>query len=178
MNDEQHDEQEGPVEIAIVGDLIDQESDICDKLLGVPPEGECTLYFNSPGGSAYGALSMMTLILLRRLNATGVVTGECASAALWPFAACRRRVVTAHSVLLFHPLKWQSEESVLRAEAAEWARHFSCLEKDMDGLLARLLGLPLETLTEWCYPGRYVSGREFADLGLAEFVDLAELADD
>ena len=115
--------EEGPVEIAVVGDLTDNSADITDKLLSVPVGGECTLYFDCPGGSAYGAISLLSLMTLRELKATGVVTGECSSAALWPLAACQRRVVTPFSVLLFHPLKWQSEEHIGLPEAREWARH-------------------------------------------------------
>ncbi len=44
-------ESEGPVEIALVGDLTDHESDITDRLLGVPSGGECSLFIDSPGGS-------------------------------------------------------------------------------------------------------------------------------
>src|ERR1043165_2028692 len=80
------DEQEAPIEIAICGDLSEHESDICEKLLAVSPGGECTLYFNSPGGSAYAALSLASLIVLRGMNVTGVVLGECSSAAIWPLA--------------------------------------------------------------------------------------------
>jgi len=161
-----------PLEIALVGELSQHENDLCDKLLAVPPGGPCILYFNSPGGSAYAALSLASLIAVRGLDATGIVTGECSSAAIWPLSACRRRLVTAHSVLLFHPMKWESEEHVGIAEAAEWARHFGQLEHDMDGLLARLLGVELTILADWLRPGRYVSGREFAAAGLAELIDL------
>ena len=63
-----------------------------------------------------------TVTALRGLRVTGIVTGECSSAALWPFAACKRRLVTPYSVMLFHPMKWQSEEHVGLHEAAEWAR--------------------------------------------------------
>ena len=167
---------EGPLEIAIVGDLSEHEPDVCEKLLNVEPGGECILYFNSPGGSSYTAISMLTLIAVRDLNATGIVTGECSSAALWPLAACRRRLVTPNSVLLFHPMRWQSEEHVQLMEAAEWARHFAQLEEEMDQLLAHFLGLPAETLAQWMQPGRYVSGREFAAAGLAELIDLPALA--
>jgi ATP-dependent Clp protease, protease subunit len=167
------DEREGPLEIAISGDLSEHESDIYEKLLSVPPGGECTLYFNSPGGSAYAALALASLIVLRGMNATGVVLAECSSAAIWPLAACRRRVVTAHSVLLFHPLKWESGEHVAIDEAAEWARHFAHLEQDMDAVLARLLGISIDKLAAWMKPGRYVSGHELAAAGLAELVDLA-----
>lgn len=169
------DEREGPLEIALVGDLTDNESELTDKLLDVPPGGECTLYFDSPGGSPYCAMSLMTLIRLRRIRATGIVTGECSSAALWPFAACVRRVVTPYSVLLFHPMKWQSEEHVRLAEAAEWARHFGQLETDMDELLADLFNLPVAEMQKWINPGRYVTGHELAASGLAEMVDLRTL---
>jgi len=169
-----HDDQpESPLEIAICGDLSEHEHEIYEKLLAVPPGGECTLYFNSPGGSAYAALSLASLIVLRGMNATGVVLAECSSAAIWPLAACRKRIVTAHSVMLFHPLKWESGEHVDIDEAAEWARHFALLEKDMDGVLARLFGISIDKLAGWMKPGRYVSGHELATAGLAELVELA-----
>jgi ATP-dependent protease ClpP protease subunit len=169
-------ENDGPIEIPIMGELTDHEGDICEKLLSVPIGGECTLYFDSPGGSAYCAVSLLTLIVVRELRATGIVTGECSSAALWPLAACRRRLVTPYSVFLFHPMRWQSEESVQLAEAAEWARHFGELEREMDDLLAVFLGIPREQLAQWMKPGRYVTGREFADAGLAKLIDLAGMA--
>ena len=166
------DEDEGPIEIALVGDLTDHEGDISDRLLGVPPGGECTIFIDSPGGSPYCAIALTTLIRLRKLKATGIVIGECSSATLWPFAACERRIVTPYSVLLFHPMKWQSEEHVGLAEAAEWARHFGDLERDMDRLLADMLGVAPEVLDKWINPGRYISGREFAEAGFAEIVQL------
>jgi ATP-dependent protease ClpP protease subunit len=168
-------EDESPVEIAIVGDLTDSEGELTDRLLSVEPGGECTIYFDSPGGSPYCAVSLMTLIRIRDLKATGIVTGECSSATLWPFAACHRRFVTPYSVLLFHPMRWQSEENVGLAEAAEWARHFGQLEKEMDSLLAHLFGINPETMTEWINPGRYVTGRELAKAGMAELIELEQV---
>ncbi len=167
-----HRDEEGPLEIALVGDLTDHEAELTDRLLSVEPGGRCTMFIDSPGGSPYCAVSLMSLILLRGLRVTGIVTGECSSAALWPFAACTRRLVTPYSVLLFHPMKWQSEEHVGLAEAAEWARHFGSLENDMDALLSELFGLPEGDLEGWIRPGRYVSGPEMADAGLAELIDL------
>lgn len=167
-----HEEDEGPIEIALVGDLTDHEGEISDRLLGVPPGGECTLFIDSPGGSPYCAIALTTLIRLRGIRATGIVVGECSSATLWPLAACERRIVTPFSVLLFHPMKWQSEEHVGLAEAAEWARHFGDLERDMDRLLADLLGVEPEVLDKWINPGRYISGREFAEAGFAKLVPL------
>ena len=73
--------------------------------------------------------------------------------------------------MLFHPMKWQSEENVALGEAAEWARHFAQLETDMDRLLADLFGCPPETILQWTRTNRYVTGAEFAEAGLAEMVD-------
>ena len=174
-DNDQSPEEELPIEIAFVGDLTDNESELTDRLLSVPAGGECTLFFDSPGGSPYCAVSLTTLITLRGLNATGIVCGECSSAALWPLAACRRRIVTPYSVLLFHPMKWQSEEHVGLIEAKEWARHFGDLEWEMDGLLSKLLKVDERVLEEWIKPGRYVSGAEFAEAGMAEMVDINQI---
>jgi ATP-dependent Clp protease, protease subunit len=168
-------ENEGPLEIALVGDLTESEAEITDKLLAVEPGGQCTLYIDSPGGSPYCAMSLTALIMLRGLRITGIVTGECSSAALWPFAACRRRMVTPYSVLLFHPMKWQSEEHVGLHEASEWARHFAQLETDMDKFLAQLFGPSNTDIQQWIASHRYVSGSELAAAGLAEIIDFKML---
>ncbi len=163
-------------DFAIVGDLTDSESELTDRLLAIEPGGECTIYFDSPGGSPYCAVSLMSIIRLRGIQATGIVTGECSSAALWPFAACTRRFVTPYSILLFHPMRWQSEEHVGLAEASEWARHFGQLEQDMDQLLADMFGVKSKEMGGWINPGRYISGREMAKAGLAELIELEPLA--
>jgi len=168
-------QEEGPLEIAIVGDLTDNESDLTERLLGIQPGGHCTIYFDSPGGSPYAAMSLVALMRLRDIQATGVVTGECSSAALWPLAACRRRFVTPYSVLLFHPMKWQSEEHIGIREAAEWSRHFADLERDMDVLLGDLFGTGHDLLAEWIRTHRYVTGREMAAAGLADLITLQPL---
>jgi len=166
-------EIEAMVEIAVTGDIGENAAAIMEKLLSVPPGKPCVLYFDSPGGNAYSAISLLSTMILRDLDTVGIVTGECSSAALWPFAGCRRRIVTPYSILLFHPMRWQSEENVQLAEAAEWARHFAHLEKEMDSLLANLFGVSFEQLARWIHPGRYVHGRELAEAGLAELVELA-----
>jgi ATP-dependent Clp protease protease subunit len=175
-----NEDQDAPSEVAIVGDLTDNAADLVDKLLGVEPGSKCTIYFDSPGGNPYTANSLVTMIRLRGLQATGIVTGECSSAAVWPFAACARRLVTASSVLLFHPMKWQSEEQVGIREATEWSRHFSSLELEMDSLLIRLFGIAEDSdsaslIRKWCDEHRYVTGCELAEAGLAELIDLSPL---
>src|SRR5690606_4560234 len=115
---------------------------------------------------------LASIIRLRGLKADGVVAGECSSAALLPFAACERRYVTSHSTLLFHPVRWQSEEDVRLEEAAEWARHFQVMERDVDQLLARMFNCPEEKLRTWTRPGHFVTGQEMVEAGMAQMVDL------
>lgn len=166
---------ESIAEIALVGDLSEHQADWCDKLLEVAPGGSCVLYFDSPGGSPYSAMALANLLLLRGLDAVGIVVGECSSAALLPFAACRRRLVTAHSTLLFHHMKWQSEENVGLVEAAQWAKHFGELEQKMDCWLVELLGADPQLIAQWIDSGRYVPGPELAAAGLAELISPAAL---
>jgi ATP-dependent Clp protease protease subunit len=159
-------------ELVIAGELSDQQGDLHERILEVPRNSRGTIFFDSCGGSAYIGLALASLIRLRGLRAIGVVAGECSSAALMPFAACVERYVTPHATLLFHSVRWQSEEQVRLDEAAEWARHFEHLEADHDRLLARLFGCEPSTLAPWNTKGRFVSGQELVDLGLAKMVDL------
>jgi len=57
-------------------------------------------------------------------------------------------------------------------EAAEWARHFGVLEGDLDELLAKMFPLDLATITKWTRPGRFLTGREIAQTGIARLIDL------
>ena len=159
-------------ELVLSGELTDKEGELHQKLVDVPRGSSGIVYFDSCGGSAYIGLALATLIRLRGLRATGIVVGECSSAALVPFAACATRYVTPHSCLLFHPIRWQSEEQVRLEEAAEWARHFQELEADQDRLLARLFGCEDSLIEKWTRPGRFVRGAELATAGLAQMIDL------
>src|SRR6266567_7795399 len=89
-------------EVAVIGEVDDWEEDVVRSLLEAPAGGACVFYIDSAGGSVYGALAVLTLMKHRRLTGTAVVLGECSSAALLLFAACPKRLVTAHSTLLFH----------------------------------------------------------------------------
>ena len=165
------DEKRGPWELVISGDLSDRQSDLLSRILELPLRSKGVIYFDSAGGSVYAGLALATLIRTRELNATGVVVGECSSAALMPFAACQRRFVTSVSTLLFHPMRWQSEEDVRLEEATEWARHFKELERDLDELLVKLFPVDTEVLHKWTRPGRFVTGRELVAAELAVLFD-------
>lgn len=159
-------------EIVISGDLVDKDGQLHEKLMDLPRNSRGLIFFDSSGGSAYVGLALASLMRLRGLKAVGVVAGECSSAAIMPFAACEERYVTPHSSLLFHPIRWQSDEQVRLEEAAEWARHFRVMEADHDLLIAKLFGCETGIIESWNYPGKFVSGEEFVAAGLARMIDL------
>jgi ATP-dependent protease ClpP protease subunit len=161
-----------PVEIAVVGEVDDWEEEVVKALLEVAPGGECVFYIDSAGGSVFGALAVLTLMRHRKLQATAVVLGECSSATLLLFAACRRRLVTPYSTLLFHRMRWQSEKRVIANEAVHWAQHFAQMEGDVDDLQARLFGAAEAQVREWTANGHYVSGPQVAAAGLAELLEI------
>jgi len=170
-------EKDEIAEIAIIGEISEENSGFFDELLEIPPGGECIMYFDSPGGNTYTALAMLTLIRLRNMRVTGIVLGECSSAALLPLAACEKRYVTPWSTLLFHAMRWQSDDDVKMEEAAEWARHFHDLENKMDVLMAEQFPASLELIQTWNRPGKYVTGPEMAEAGLAKMIPLECLAE-
>ena len=159
-------------EIQVIGDVDDWESDVIKTLLELPPGGECVFYIDSAGGSVFGALAVLTLMRHRRLEGTAIVLGECSSAALLLFAACRRRFVTPYSTLLFHRMRWQSEKRVGSEEAYLWARHFEEMEKDIDNLQVRLFGAAEEQVRAWTGGGHYVTGPQLVAAGLAEMLEV------
>lgn len=159
-------------EIPVIGEVDDWEADVVKAMLDIPPRGECVFYIDSAGGSVFGALAVLTLLQHRHLEATGVVLGECSSATILLFAACRRRFVTPYSTLLFHRMRWQSEKRVASEEAYLWAKHFDEMEKDIDALQARLFGRAEEQIRTWISGGHYVTGMQIVAAGLAELLEI------
>lgn len=159
-------------EICLAGDLSDKQSSLMESFTDLPRRSRGTVYMDSCGGSVYCGLSLAALIRLRGLRATAVALGECSSAALLPFAACARRFVTPHTTLLFHPMRWNSGIDIQLEEAAEWTRHFEYLEKDLDRLLVDLFDCDEDVIRKWTRPGRFVSGPEIVEAGLAQSLSL------
>jgi ATP-dependent protease ClpP protease subunit len=161
-----------PVEISLIGEVDDWEADVIKELLPLRAGRECILYIDCTGGSVYGALAVTTLIRTRRLVCTGIVLGECSSAAILILAACQKRLVTRYSTLLFHGMRWQSEKRVGAREATAWARHFDEMEQEIDRLQVRLFGAGEAKIREWTERGDYVTGLQMVEAGLAELFEI------
>jgi hypothetical protein len=70
-------------------------------------------------------------------------------------------------------MRWQSEKDIIPNEAVNWARHFEQLERELDELQVRLFGGAGSEVQSWTADGRYVSGPELAEAGLAELFEIA-----
>ncbi len=161
-----------PIEIPLIGEVDDWESDVVKELLQLRAGRDCVFHIDSMGGSVYGALAITTLIRQRKLQCTGIVLGECSSAALLILAACHKRLVTRYSTLLFHGMRWQSEKRVGSQEAYSWAKHFESMEQDIDRLQVRLFGAAEDKVREWTAKGEYISGLQLVEAGLAELFEI------
>jgi ATP-dependent Clp protease protease subunit len=165
--------QRRTAEFALIGDIDDWESDIVKDLLELKPGSPCAFYIDSAGGSVYGAMAVLTLIKLKKFKVSSYVLGECSSATLLIFAASKKRFVTPYSTLFFHRMRWESDKHVDSVEARHWAAHFQELEDELQTLEARLFGeVSRQKVKEWINEARFLTGRQVAEAGLAELVEV------
>jgi ATP-dependent Clp protease, protease subunit len=157
-------------EFALIGDVDDWEEDLLKGLLEVKPDAECIFYIDSAGGSVYSALSVVTMVRLRRLKVWVVVLGECSSAALLVFGVAKRRFVTPLSTLLFHRTRSESDKLIDATAARHWASHFVQLEEDLNAFQAKLFGKSEKLVMQWTEEGRFVTGKDVVEAGLAEMI--------
>ena len=170
----QRNRREPVPEIGIIGPVDDCEKEVMTALLELPPGSECIFYINSSGGSAFASMGIATTVLYREITATGIVVGECSSSAMLILAACRRRLSAPYATFFFHPMKWESGEGVDAREAASWGRYFERLEDEFDQLQKRLFGNGSDELSVFIKECRFMTGREMAEKGLVELLELAQ----
>jgi len=160
-------------EFALIGDVDDWESDLIKDLLELKPGSECAFHIDSAGGSVYGAMAVLSLMRLRKLKVSSYVLGECSSATVLIFAASQKRFVTRYSTMLFHKMRWESDKRVDSIEARHWAAHFQELEEDLLDLEVKLLGnVSKQHVRTWINEGRFLTGKQVAEAGLAELIEL------
>jgi len=160
-------------EFALIGDVDDWESDLIKDLLDLKPGSECAFHIDSAGGSVYGAMAVLSLMRLRKLKVSSYVLGECSSATVLIFAASQKRFVTRYSTMLFHKMRWESDKRVDSIEARHWAAHFQELEEDLLDLEVKLLGnVSKQHVRTWINEGRFLTGKQVAEAGLAELIEL------
>ena len=156
-------------DILLTGEIDERANKIVHALLKIPEDDEFTIYINSPGGSLMGAISIASTIQYRRLKGTVVVTGECSSAALLPFAACQDRFISPCSLFLWH--QTQHEPSGMEStRLLPWAERAKSHDIATNTMLAEMLDIPRELISDWEKQSRYFSAKEMTKAGLAELI--------
>ncbi len=189
-DDEKHEAAEkksgGPVAMLIQRKFLEQRKiflwgavtdatakDLTEKLLyleTVAPGKEITFYLNSPGGSITAGMAIFDTMKLITSPITVVVTGMAASmgSILLCGAAKGRRLIYPHARVLIHqPLisgRMVGPASDINIQAKEMEK----LRAELNEILARTSGQPLERINRDTDRDFYLNATEAIAYGLAD----------
>ncbi|MEY3608664.1 MAG: hypothetical protein RLZZ447_1452 [Verrucomicrobiota bacterium] len=160
--------------IFLWGAVTDETAkDLTEKLLYLEasaPGKEITFYINTPGGSITAGMAVYDTIQLISSPVTVVVTGMAASmgSILLSAAPKGRRLLYPHSRVLIHqPLisgRMIGPASDINIQAQEMEK----LRAELNQILAKASGQPLERINRDTDRDFYLTAREAIDYGLAD----------
>jgi len=162
--------------IFLWGPVTDESAkDITEKLLYLEAEGagkEIFFYINTPGGSITAGMAVYDTMLLISSPITVIVTGMAASmgSILLSGAPKGRRLLFPHSRVLIHqPLisgRFSGPASDINIQAQEMEK----LRAELNLILARASGQPLERINQDTDRDFYLTATEAIAYGLADRV--------
>ncbi len=160
--------------IFLWGEVSDRSArDLTEKLLyleNANPGEEITFYINSPGGSITAGMAIFDTMQLISSPITVVVTGMAASmgSILLCGASKGRRLLYPHSRVLIHqPLitgRMQASAVDINIQAQEMEK----LREELNGILAKTSGQPLEKIQKDTDRDFYLNAVEAIEYGLAD----------
>lgn len=160
-----------PKTITLLDEVEKCEKEIVESLLGVPDKKSVRFLINSGGGSVYASLAIATVLKMKQLQSEAVVLADCSSSALMIFATCQTRRIAPHASMLFHPMRWSSDDQARLPGAKSWAAEFTRVAGVYEDWLVTHLGLPRRLLKTWIREERYVLAHELVELGVASFLE-------
>jgi ATP-dependent Clp protease protease subunit len=162
--------------IFLWGPVTDESAkDITEKLLYLEAEGpgkEIFFYINTPGGSITAGMAVYDTMQLISSPITAIVTGMAASmgSILLSGAPKGRRLLFPHSRVLIHqPLisgRFSGPASDINIQAQEMEK----LRSELNLILARASGQPLERINQDTDRDFYLTATEAIAYGLADRV--------
>jgi ATP-dependent Clp protease, protease subunit len=161
-----------PKTFTILDEVEKCEKDLVEGLLALPSRRPCRIIINSGGGSVYASLAIATVMKMRQIQAEGIVLADCSSSALVVLSTCATRKIAPHASLLFHPMRWSSEDQARLSGAKSWAAEFDRIQRVYEDWLVTHLQLPRRTIRMWIREERYVLASELINLGVAEPLSL------
>jgi ATP-dependent Clp protease protease subunit len=134
------------------------------------PEKDIQLYINSPGGQVYSGMAIYDTMQLIRAPISTIAVGMTASfgTLLLTAGTKGKRYALPHATIHMHqPLGGaQGQATEIEIQAREILR----LREDLNAILARHTGQPIERIQEDTDRDRYMSAQQAKDYGLIDEV--------
>ena len=134
------------------------------------PEKDIQLYINSPGGQVYSGMAIYDTMQLVRAPISTIAVGVTASfgTLLLTAGAKGKRYALPHATIHMHqPLGGaQGQATEIEIQAREILR----LREDLNAILARHTGQPIERIQEDTERDRYMNAQQAKDYGLIDEV--------
>lgn len=156
------------------GEVSDRSArDLTEKLLYLEnknPGQEITFYINSPGGSITAGMAIFDTMQLISSPITVVVTGMAASmgSILLCGATKGKRLLYPHSRVLIHQPLITGRMQATAVDINIQAQEMEKLREELNGILAKSSGQPLEKIQKDTDRDFYLNATEAIDYGLAD----------
>ena len=156
------------------GEVSDRSArDLTEKLLYLEnknPGQEITFYINSPGGSITAGMAIFDAMQLISSPITVVVTGMAASmgSILLCGATKGKRLLYPHSRVLIHQPLITGRMQATAVDINIQAQEMEKLREELNGILAKSSGQPLEKIQKDTDRDFYLNANEAIEYGLAD----------
>ena len=156
------------------GEVSDRSArDLTEKLLYLEnsnPGKDITFYINSPGGSITAGMAIFDTMQLISSAITVVVTGMAASmgSILLCGATKGQRFLYPHSRVLIHQPLITGRMQATAVDINIQAQEMEKLREELNGILARTSGQPLEKIQKDTDRDFYLNASEAIEYGLAD----------
>ena len=156
------------------GEVSDRSArDLTEKLLYLEnknPGQEITFYINSPGGSITAGMAIFDTMQLISSPITVVVTGMAASmgSILLCGATKGKRLLYPHSRVLIHQPLITGRMQATAVDINIQAQEMEKLREELNGILAKTSGQPLEKIQKDTDRDFYLNASEAIEYGLAD----------
>jgi ATP-dependent Clp protease protease subunit len=135
------------------------------------PEKDINLYINSPGGSVTAGLAIYDTMQYLKPDVSTMCIGQAASmgALLLTAGAKGKRFSLPHSRIMIHQ-PWAGGISGQASDIEIHAREILTMREQLNGILAKHSGKPIDAITHDTERDRFMSALEARDYGLIDTV--------
>ena len=125
-----------------------------------------TVFINSPGGGCADGFAIIDALLLSKCPITTVAIGEICSMAPGVFIAGKRRLVTEHTFIMFHPITTYSSDYIQFAKSA--LKNAEKIEEMYDKYILARTKMPKRLLQSAKNKEVWLSSKESIEYGVAQ----------